>query len=214
MPWGRLDDSLYDHPKLDRIPLDQRLAAIGLWARAISWCNRFLTDGHLPRGRVEKLDGTLELADILVGAGLFEAVATGYQVHDFLEFNDARAVVIERREKEAERQREWRAKKAAGRHAVTDSVTPNGGAPDVTPLVTPVVTASVTPLVTPIARAPHAWRSANPGPARPGPDSLERGSSRGRAPRADVAALRAQGWKRVTKAQRAVLMAPRELDPE
>jgi hypothetical protein len=86
MPWGRLDDSFYDHPKLDRIPVEHRLACVGLWARAISWCNRFLTDGHVPRTRVDRLDGSQELAHRLVAAGLFEETATGYLVHDFLEF--------------------------------------------------------------------------------------------------------------------------------
>jgi hypothetical protein len=199
MPWGRLDDSLYDHPKLDLIPVEQRLAALGLWARAISWCNRFLTDGHVPRGRIERLDGTLALAGLLVGAGLFDDVPTGYEVHDFLEFNDSRADVLDRREKEAQRQRDWRKKKADARNGVT----PNGSEPEVTPVVTGVVTPSVTPVVTGFPA--RASRSANPGPARPGPDSLKRGSSRGRAARADVAAWHDRGWKRVTKAQRAVL---------
>src|SRR5262245_46818288 len=118
MPWGRLDDSLYDHPKLDLLPIEQRLAGVGLWARSISWCNRFLTDGHIPRNRIEKLDGTPELADLLVAAGLFETDASGYRIHDFLEFNDSRAHVEERRSKDAERKAAWRDKK---RHAGTDS---------------------------------------------------------------------------------------------
>lgn len=203
MPWGRLDDSLYDHPKVERLPVDVRLAGVGLWARAISWCNRFLTDGHVPRGRIERLDGSLELADQLVAAGLFEEAATGYQVHDFLEFNDSRADVMERREKEAARQREWRKNKAKGRNGVSHAVTPSVGEADVTGVVTP----SVTPLVT---RFPaRASRSANPGPARPGPvdESLEREDSdaRPRRRRADVQALHDRGWKRVTKDQRRIL---------
>lgn len=128
MPWGRLDDTLYDHPKLDLIPVEDRLAAIGLWARAISWCNRFLTDGLVPRDRIAKLDGTLDLADRLVVAGLFETasdVPTGhFRVHDFLAFNDSREKVLERRANDAKRKAEWRAAREAekaekARHAGT-----------------------------------------------------------------------------------------------
>lgn len=221
MPWGRLDDSLYDHQKLDDLPTDEptltriieslepaqlvRLAAIGLWARSISWCNRFLTDGHVPRGRIDKLDGSRELADALAGVELYETDATGYRVHDFLEFNDSRADVLERREKETARQREWRKKKAASRNGVSHDVTANGSGHDVTASVTPVVTPSVT-------RFPaRASRSANPGPARPGPADEE--SLPERIPdarprsrrRADVQALLDRGWPKVTKAQRRVL---------
>ena len=122
MPWGRVDDSHYDHPKLDRLPAASeavatvsaeglvRLAAVGLFWRAISWCNRFLTDGHVPRDRVAKLDGSVELAELLVGSGLWEEAGHGYQVHDFLDFNVSRAEILKRREKEAARKAEYRAK--------------------------------------------------------------------------------------------------------
>ena len=221
MPWGRLDDSLYDHQKLDDLPTDDesceailatltpaqlvRLASIGLWTRTISWSNRFLTDGHAPRSRIEKLDGSTALADAIVGAGMFEQAAGGYLVHDFLHFNPSRAEVLEKRAEDTKRQAEWRAKKKADKDAKNGHTVSHNVTPSVEP---PPVTGGVTPLVT----APHArdsrdaWRSANPGPARPGPDSLERDSSRaGGTQRADIAALKARGFKRVTKAQRAIL---------
>lgn len=207
MPWGRLDDSLYDHPKLDLLPVDQRLAGVGLWARAISWCNRFLTDGHIPRNRIEKLDGTTELADLLVSAGLFEATSTGYFIHDFLEFNDSRAHVEERRTKEAERKAAWRANR---RPSGTDNGTANGTEANVPPGVPPSVPAGHNPHVPDLSQRPSQrdsrTRESRPGPARPGPahESLRRESARP-GERADIAALRARGWKRITKPQRAVL---------
>jgi hypothetical protein len=201
MPWGRLDDSLYDHPKLDHLPVERRLEGIGLWCRAISWANRFLTDGLVPRGRIAKLDGDLELADLLVGAGLFDEDPSGYRIHDFLEFNDSRADVEERRQKEAQRKAEWRAKKRPGG---TDSGT-NGAATHDVPQGQPTGHDSDVSRRDTRARA----RSANPdparpGPTRPGPESLERGSAR-TGEREDIAALRDRGWKRITKAQRAIL---------
>lgn len=89
MPWGRLDDSLYDHPKLDLLG-SQRMAGVGLWAVSISWCNRRLTDGFLPASRIRQLGGTVRLAERLVEVGLFDRAEGGYLVHDFLEFNDSK----------------------------------------------------------------------------------------------------------------------------
>lgn len=215
MPWGRLDDSLYDHPKLDLLPheaeaaqrildtLDPaqlvKLVALGLWARSISWCNRFLTDGAVPRATiVRKLDGSPELADAMVGAGWFESSATGYQVHDFLDFNESRADVLERREKDADRQREWRKNRGKNRHGVSHDVTSNGSEPD--------VTGGVTALVTPSSRARDVARiPARPGPAESNLSGERISDARARPRRADIQALHDRGWKRVTKAQRQVL---------
>jgi hypothetical protein len=107
MPWGRLDDGLYDHPKLDELGRD-RLPAIGLWALAISWCNRRLTDGFVPADRVRLLGGSSVIADRLVTVGLFDKEGEDYRVHDFLQFNDSRADVEARRAADAERKRKSR----------------------------------------------------------------------------------------------------------
>jgi hypothetical protein len=130
MPWGKLDDSLYDHPKLDKLGR-QRMACAGLWAVSISWCNRRLTDGFVPLSRVAQLGGTVAQADHLVKAGLFEKVPEGYQVHDFLDFNDSKEYVLLRRAKDAERQRVQRESKqesqrdTAGTNGVTPPVSPS-----------------------------------------------------------------------------------------
>jgi hypothetical protein len=105
MPWGRLDDSLYDHPKLDALG-DERLPALGLWVSAISFSNRYLTDGYISAARVALLGGSSELADLLTTAGLFDAVeGGGYFVHDFLEFNESKVDVESRRESDRTRKR-------------------------------------------------------------------------------------------------------------
>lgn len=127
MPWGRIDDGLYDHPKLDRLGA-HRLAGVGLWSLAISWCNRRLTDGHLPADRIRLLGGTTALADRLVDAGMFDRCAEGYRVHDFLEFNESRETVEARREADRKRKR-----KPNGLHpeATPDSDrSPDGNQPD------------------------------------------------------------------------------------
>jgi len=115
MPWGRLDDGLYDHPKLDALGRS-KLPAVGLWTLSISWSNRRLTDGFVPADRIRALGGTKAIAEILADVGMFDRVAGGYAIHDFLTFNDSAETVQARRNQAAERQRRHR--------SVTDEVTP------------------------------------------------------------------------------------------
>jgi hypothetical protein len=96
MPWGTLDDSLYDHPKLDALG-PSRLPCVGLYVLCLSWSNRYLTDGFVPATRVQKLGGTVPLAEKLVSAGLFERVGEDYRIHDFLDFNPSSSSIRERR---------------------------------------------------------------------------------------------------------------------
>jgi hypothetical protein len=107
MAWGRIDDGLYDHPKLDALGRN-RLPCVGLWSLAISWSNRRSTDGYVPTERIVALGGSSALADALVVAGMFETADGGYLIHDFLEFNEDAATVKARRDAAAARQRRHR----------------------------------------------------------------------------------------------------------
>lgn len=172
MPWGRLDDGLYDHPKLDKLGR-QRLAAVGLWALSISWCNRRLTDGFVPCDRIRLLGGTTALADLLVAAEMFEARPDGYLVHDFLDFNDSAVTIQSRRDAAAERQR----KKRDGTHlSQSDSQRDAGVTHSVTSA--PVTATSQRES---LARAQTRDRP-RPDPTRPIPDQgLTRSSTGGGA---------------------------------
>jgi hypothetical protein len=119
MPWGKIDDQFYDHPKLDTLGSD-RLACAGLYWIAISFCNRHLTDGFVPEDRMIRLADkprreALRLASRLVDAGLWEAAEGGYRIHDFLEEgrNKSREQVEEERAGARRRQAELRARQTA-----------------------------------------------------------------------------------------------------
>ena len=194
MPWGRIDDTWYDHPKLEGIAGEgtwpDRLAAAGLNSLAWSWCNRFLTDGHVPRRTVEKLGGTHALAEILVAAGLWETAASGYQIHDFLVYNDSRAAVLARREKESRRKADWRART---RPDGSPTGTANGGSENVPPSV-------------PTGHEPQMSRrdtrarvrSANPDPTRPVPTesgTSTLGGARGNGAEPLLSAKELDAWR-------------------
>jgi hypothetical protein len=95
MAWGRIDDTFYDHPKVDELGR-YRLPCVGLYVLGLSWSNRFLTDGHIPFDRVKRLGGTKALAERLVRVGLWDLLVDGYRIHDFLDYNDSADAVRKR----------------------------------------------------------------------------------------------------------------------
>lgn len=123
MSWVRLDDGFADHPKVLKVgPIG---VAIHLWA--MCYCARFLTDGLVPIEAlvgcpwVSKKDARATAVRRLEGAGLWEAVEGGYQIHDFLAYNPDAASVKEKRAKAAERQARWRERQKARHNAVKPS---------------------------------------------------------------------------------------------
>lgn len=106
MSWGRLDDNFHAHPRT----LQAGLEANGLFARAISYCAHYLTDGFIPTEWAEAQGGKRPVKK-LVDVGLLDEIEGGYRLHGYLDRNPTREKV------ELERARE-RGKKA-GQRAVS-----------------------------------------------------------------------------------------------
>lgn len=101
MSWVCTSDDAPEHPKL--IGLDD--AAYALWHRALSYCNRQLTDGFVPAGALVALSRAPKPADVakaLVAAKLWETAEGGFMVHDYLDYQPSRAEVEEERRKKSE----------------------------------------------------------------------------------------------------------------
>jgi hypothetical protein len=116
--WSRLDDALMDHAKVfaagELIGRNGPAIALGLYAVALMWANKHLTDGDLPIAVVKNfrhVDNPAAVADALVKAGLWDKNGgSGFHIHDFGHFNLSAAKVKKKR-------REDRARKAAAAHA-------------------------------------------------------------------------------------------------
>lgn len=137
MAWVRIDDQFASHPKL----LKAGPLGLALHVAALCYCNRYLTDGFVPRAAASTLLDFTDLAmrviddaqvaewsfvvDDLVSAGLWEPVQGGWQIHDYLDYQPAKAKVLEERQKSSERVRKWRNKDDG--NAVTNSVGNNSG---------------------------------------------------------------------------------------
>jgi len=159
-PWARFDDEFPDHPKV----LAAGPLAAWLHVCAICYACRYLTDGFIPTGQVRRLadveDPTL-LVGRLVSSGLWEVVPGGYRVHDFLEYQPAKAGVEHERELQRRRTAEWRERQEAKRNGVRD---------DVRDAVGDGVTHG-------IRNGIRTGAPARPGPARLTPDPDPAGSS-------------------------------------
>ncbi len=102
MAWIRLDDQIAHHPKVLKVGL-----SAWLYVACIAFSQRFLTDGFVPDDAIKTLCGGVDKPVLhmrkLVTAGLLEKCSNGYQVHDYLDFNESAAAVKERREHDRRR---------------------------------------------------------------------------------------------------------------
>jgi hypothetical protein len=132
MPWGRLDDQANGSPKL----LALSDPAWRMWGCALIYCQAQLTDGFVPQAAIhtfgvrakdkEKVADELCLA-IVPGKGpMWHKVAGGYQIHDYLDWNDSRNEVLAKREKDRKRKgfRAPSERNPSGIHAASDRPTP------------------------------------------------------------------------------------------
>jgi len=110
-------------------------AAFRLWVVGLCYCQEHLTDGAIPAVVLPTfgVKRAGQVAKELQDTGLWRATATGFQVHDYTDWNAPRAVVTKRRQRANERYRRWQDKHAT--NAVSNTVgnavinaVPNGAA--------------------------------------------------------------------------------------
>lgn len=88
---ARLDTGWHAHPRI----VGLGLAAMGLHAWSISYCDAKLTDGFIPLGAWPSLPGIIPAVHKLERSGLWVACDGGYRLHDYLDYNRSRARVTE-----------------------------------------------------------------------------------------------------------------------
>lgn len=102
--WSKLDDALLDHHKIldagARLGPSGPAIAIGVFAMALMWTNKHLTDGWIPDVVIRQqfalyVADPIAVADVLTAVGLLERddVLLGYHVHDFAEFNRSASTI-------------------------------------------------------------------------------------------------------------------------
>lgn len=132
MSFALLDDRLTEHPKW----LITSSAAHDMFIAAICYCARLLTDGFVPMAQIRKLiehDAPLQVAEELAEAhppgytsGLFDRHPNGYLVHDYLDWNPSRDVVLAKRERRADAGRQGGKNSVATRRERYGTAQPEG----------------------------------------------------------------------------------------
>lgn len=101
MTYAQIDDRFDQHPKY--VGLDWDLEHYGLQGCAITYCNRNLTDGFLPRSAVEgfgrrRKKRNLALASEFVKAGVWRENAGIFEIVGFLDHNPSKEEILKRRD--------------------------------------------------------------------------------------------------------------------
>ena len=103
-PWGRIELGYLNHPKF----LALNANAICLWHEGKNYCDAHQTDGLIPTGALKafRFRGQKSVEGLMTSCGqkpggapwapLWEVHAVGYKMHDYLDYNDCREVVLAR----------------------------------------------------------------------------------------------------------------------
>ena len=107
MAWVRIHDGAMLHPKVSGLT-DK---AFRLWVWGLSHSQQYLTDGIIQNdtvpGRLKRAVGELTTRR------LWELHDMGYKVHDYLDWNDSREVVLKKRSGAKRRLDDWRETQSA-----------------------------------------------------------------------------------------------------
>jgi hypothetical protein len=108
MPWFKVDDNIWSHPKFAALSD----AAQALWLRAGAYCAEKLTDGQIDdRIIATLLRGKPKTVTELVESGMWRRTSAGVEFHDWLEYQPSADSVKRDREQARERMANVRANK-------------------------------------------------------------------------------------------------------
>ena len=86
MAWVRLDDGFPQHPKIAGLSD----AAFRAHVTALCYCGRFWTDGQLTVAIASAIVKSKHVLSQLLSAGVWSETPEGYEIHDFLQYNQSR----------------------------------------------------------------------------------------------------------------------------
>lgn len=109
--WVRIDDHLHAHPKF-RLAWELEPASVGLELFALSHSAAYLTDGSVDKRFVRPWFRTptrqRRAVDALVESELWVPNGDGWEIHDYLDYNESRDRILTRRRAESARKRAGR----------------------------------------------------------------------------------------------------------
>lgn len=115
--WVKVDDAFPDHPKVLEAGLQLGTHGVGrvlaIWLKAMCYCNHNLTDGVITERVLKSWTicdrRPLDVAAVMVMAGLFVRVERGFRFHDYDEYQPTKAEVTAKRKKDLGRKKRRKA---------------------------------------------------------------------------------------------------------
>lgn len=101
LPWFRMDSSVASHDKILELLADtspKRWQAFTSWTCAIGWSAAQGTDGRIPTTALPFVHGTKATADLLVAHRLWEPVAGGWMIRNYMVRQEMSAVTAGKQE--------------------------------------------------------------------------------------------------------------------
>ena len=93
LPWVRFDTSLPDHPKILELVDGRGGREAGfVYCCSLAYAGKHGTDGFIPKAALSRVNGRPADAQRLVEVGLWETAVGGWQIHGWLERQQAAAV--------------------------------------------------------------------------------------------------------------------------
>ena len=115
MTWVKIEDRFPWHRKVRGLTD----AAFRLHLSAMCWCTEHLTDGAISASELHLVSDVRapgKAAEQLVAVGLWDVTADGWEIHDYLEFNYSKEIVLARRQADADRKKRGRSNRSPGGH--------------------------------------------------------------------------------------------------
>lgn len=111
MGWVKVDDKLHANPKI-RAAFRDNPGSLGLHLVALSYCGEQETDGFVDflyvEERLPRRVSRDKIIAVLIDRGLWKLVAGGFQINDYLDYNESKAAADERRAAQRDRQNRHR----------------------------------------------------------------------------------------------------------
>lgn len=143
--WVKLDDSIFENPKISRLSKDAKL----LYLVGLTYCAKWLTDGRITPTGLRLVTAIAEAGDDSVGelvsAGLWRQDADSMYVHDWADYNPSAEKVLADRKAAKERMQRIRSPERSPEQT-----------PNVRPSVRPPRTRTRTQVPEPIPITPAA----------------------------------------------------------
>lgn len=99
LPWVRLDTGFPQNPKVLSLAEDKKWQSITVYVASLAYSGQHGTDGFIPKSALPFIHGTARNGTDLLNIGLWIACPGGYEINDWLDYQQSSAEHQDRKSK-------------------------------------------------------------------------------------------------------------------